>query len=144
MEELLYLPPRAQAPAIDYGIAIGIPPRVSGRGIHCPKLSGRLNFRCSSWSCHFVFLHLIDNPMRVAGSTRTGPARSAMMAARSGVGALLNQRVKRQPLFAPAADSPSNFVTTLARGSALIETSSASSNAPNPTGIRALLPTLTT
>lgn len=125
---MLYLPPRAQAPAIDYGIAMGIPQRVSERGIHCPKLPGRRNFRRSSRSCHFVFLHLIDNPD--AGyrfdSNRPGQKRDGGRTQRGR--RVVNQRVKRQPLFMPAADSTLHFW----RGSALIETSSASSNAPEP------------
>lgn len=142
MEGLLYVPPRAQVAAIVYGIAVGTASRVAGRGIHWREPYGLLNFRRSSWSCHFVLFYLIDN---LDASCRFDSDRHRQQRdddpGQRGRRSLI-QRVGRQPLFAPAADSTINFTATIARESALSGTSSASSNAPNPTGIKALLPKL--
>lgn len=118
MEELLYLPPQAEAPTIDYGIAIGIPPRVSGRGDHCAKLFGPLNLRRSSRPCPSVFLHMIDSPDASCWFDSNGPDRKHDDGRPRRVMRAFNQRVKRQPLFAPAADPPFNLATSLGRNSA--------------------------
>lgn len=48
MEELFYLPARAQAPVIDYEVAIGNRSRLAKRGAQNRKLTARLNCRRSS------------------------------------------------------------------------------------------------
>ena len=144
MEELFYLPPRAQAPVINYGVAIGIRSRLAKRGAHNRTLTALLNRRRSSRPCSFVPFSLIDNhPDAGRRTTRIGTAASSTMATRS-------KAVTLPP--SPPADSSSsqrlkstlNFNTAHARHTALSRIYCASSNAPNPTGITALLPTVAT
>ena len=61
MEELFYLPPRAQAPVIDYGVAIGNRSRLAKRGAHNWKLTARPNRRRSSRFCRVIDFSPIDN-----------------------------------------------------------------------------------
>jgi len=139
MEELFYLPPRAQAPVIDYGVTIGTRSRLAKREAHNRKLIARPNRRCSTRFRRFTLDSRSIIPMQVAGPTSTG-ARSSTMTACCEACAF--------PLSAPGGSSspqPLNstlsFVIALARHTAPSGISCASSNAPNPKGIQAHLPT---
>ena len=61
MEELFYLPPRAQAPVIDYGVAVGSRSRLAKRGAHNRALISRLSRRRSRWSRRSALFSLIDH-----------------------------------------------------------------------------------
>jgi hypothetical protein len=61
MEELFYLPPRAEAPVADYGLVVGIRSRFAERGTRIWALIARLSCRRSSWYCRSVLSSLIDH-----------------------------------------------------------------------------------
>ena len=61
MEELFYLPPRAQAPIINYGVVVGSRLRLAKGGAHNRAFTAPLSRRCLDRSCHFVLLSLIDD-----------------------------------------------------------------------------------
>jgi len=61
MEELFYLPPRAEAPVADYGLVVGIRSRFDKRGTRSWALIVRLSRRRSSRYCRSVLFSLIDH-----------------------------------------------------------------------------------
>jgi hypothetical protein len=61
MEELFYLPPRAQAPVVDYRVAVGSRSRLAKRGVRNRALVARLNRRRSSGYCRSVLFSLIGH-----------------------------------------------------------------------------------
>lgn len=155
MEELSYLPPRNQAPAIDYRTAVGNRSQSTECGVHYQKVTARIHQRCSRWSCRFIVFRLIDHPdarclhdqdLRPAEVRRLPLARRPVCF-NSAIGSTLGPG----PLFAlilqfslPSRlflNSTFHFVTTLERDNAPSGISGASSNAPIPKGIKVHLST---
>lgn len=104
MEELFYLPPRAQAPIIDYGAAVGNPPRLFEPGAHNRQVAALWNSRRSSRPCSVIFSFLIDNHLDSGCRSHSDRRRHELDHGRALRGLYSPPQPAGRQLFAPAAE----------------------------------------